>query len=149
MLELDVKNKISLQMSCDAFYWLYCGDEPLDPDNLEEAEEIAAMFPHGFLIDDNYEFVVDDPGLIEAIFIPYRPDTFQADAYDKLTTEARLEIKYLSGDKLIYRLYNTKYGEYSGIWSRAEVPIETNKFGLRFFKTRGGSMFFLRNFLKA
>lgn len=151
MVELDAKNKTSLVLSFDAFYLLYCGEEPLiDPASAEaEAKEIQDMFPHGFYIEDNYEYVEDMPGFIEANFIPYRPSTFLPDAYDKLTNEARLEIRYLDNNMLEYRLYNDYKGEIGGAWERNVVPIETNKFKLRFFTTRGGSVFFLRNFIKA
>lgn len=147
MVELDINNKMQLQMSCDAFYLLYCGEEPLDDANINEAEEIAAMFPDGFFIED-YDLVEEDKSLIEATFIPYRPSAFQADYYLQLTTTSRLEIHKLSDTELEYRLYNIDKGEKQDIWARNKVPIETNKYKLQFFKTRGGSIFYLRNFIK-
>lgn len=148
MVELDAKNKVTLQMSCDAFFLLYCGEEPLDDENVPEAEEIAAMFPHGFLV-ENYEILADDTSLIEAVFIPYVPSTFSPDAYEDITTCHRLEIKYVTDTKIIYRLYDTMYGEVSGnIWDRGEAEVQTNEYGLRFFNTRGGSTFFLKHFKK-
>ena len=53
-----------MQISNDAFYYLYYGEEPLDDENMEEAQEIADMFPNGFVIEDNWENV-DDTDLIE------------------------------------------------------------------------------------
>lgn len=149
MVELDAKNKVTLQMSCDAFFLLYCGEEPLDDENIPEANEIAAMFPHGFSVED-YEILADDTSLIEAVFIPYVPSAFSPDAYDDITIYHRLEIKYITDTKIIYRLYDTRYGEVTdSIWARGETEVQTNKFGLRFFNTRGGSMFFLKHFKKA
>lgn len=147
-VELDINNKVQLQLSCDAFYLLYCGDEPLDDNNIEEADEIAAMFPYGFFIED-YDFVENDKSLIEAIFIPYRPSTFLADSYIQLTTSAKLEVRKLSDTELEYRLYDIDRGELQDIWARNIVPIEVNKYGRQFFTTRGGSIFYLKEFIKA
>jgi len=37
----------TIQLSSDAYYYLLNGEEPLDPDNLEEAYEIAERYKYG------------------------------------------------------------------------------------------------------
>jgi len=37
----------TIQLSGDAYYYLLNGEEPLDPDNLEEANEIAERYEYG------------------------------------------------------------------------------------------------------
>lgn len=59
-------------LSNDAFFWLKDEDDPIDEDNLEEAEEILALFPNGFVIQDKWTYVDNDT--IEATFIPYIED---------------------------------------------------------------------------
>lgn len=60
-----------LQLTNDAFFTLYAGDEPIDETNLEEANRIAAQFPGGFTIADDW-VVLGDTGLIEATFMENR-----------------------------------------------------------------------------
>lgn len=59
-------------LSNDAFFWLKDEEDPIDEDNLEEAFEILALFPNGFVIQDSWEYVDND--LISATFIPYVED---------------------------------------------------------------------------
>ena len=47
---LDYSKKQTLQISNDAFCFLYYGEEPLDEDNLEEANEVSEMFSNNFYI---------------------------------------------------------------------------------------------------
>ena len=47
---LDTTRAIELQISNDAFFYLLEEEEPLDEANLEEAQEILAMFPNGFVV---------------------------------------------------------------------------------------------------
>lgn len=56
-----------LKLTNDAFFALYCGEEPIDEVNLEEAKNIAAQFPHGFTIGEDW-VELGDTGLIEAVF---------------------------------------------------------------------------------
>ena len=49
---LDYSKKQTLQISNDAFCFLYYGEEPLDEDNLEEANEmliVGNIFPIIFI----------------------------------------------------------------------------------------------------
>ena len=67
-------NKAEIRLlSNDAFFWLKDEEDPIDEDNLEEAQEILSMFPNGFIIAENWKYADDDT--IEATFIPYVEDT--------------------------------------------------------------------------
>ena len=61
---LDYSKKQTLQISNDAFCFLYYGEEPLDEDNLEEANEVSEMFSNNFYIEDDWK-AVDNSDLIE------------------------------------------------------------------------------------
>ena len=50
---LDYSQQQTMQISNDAFFYLLEEEEPLDEENLEEAYEILALFPHGFNIEEN------------------------------------------------------------------------------------------------
>lgn len=78
--KLDNTKAKQLQLSNDAFYYLMYGEDPLDDDNLDEAKEIAAMFPFGFSISD-WEYVEGENDLIEATFIPYIEDDVKYDGW--------------------------------------------------------------------
>lgn len=67
--KLDPSKAQTWLISNDAFFWLKDEEDPLDESNLEEAEEILAMFPNGFVIQDNWKYT--EPDTIEATFIPY------------------------------------------------------------------------------
>lgn len=56
-------------LSNDAFFWLKDEEEPLDEENLEEAEEIMKLFPNGFVIKDDWSY--DEEDSVKATFIPY------------------------------------------------------------------------------
>ena len=67
-------NKAEIRLlSNDAFFWLKDEEDPIDEDNLEEAQEILSMFPNGFVIAENWKYVDDDT--IQATFVPYVEDT--------------------------------------------------------------------------
>lgn len=57
-----------LRLSNDAFWLLYCEEEPIDEANIAEAQAIAAQFPNGFTIADDW-IELEDTGLIEATFL--------------------------------------------------------------------------------
>ena len=58
---LDRSKTLELQISNDAFFYLLEEEEPLDEANLEEAQEILAMFPNGFVIEDGWKPVRTAP----------------------------------------------------------------------------------------
>ena len=72
--KLDLEKAVTLQISNDAFWFLYQDEEMIDEDNMEEAEEVLSMFANGFVIKDDYKIVDDEPDLIECTFIPYVED---------------------------------------------------------------------------
>lgn len=90
----DYSKKQIIQISNDAFYYLYYGEEPLDENNLEEAEEVSAMFPYGFLIEEDWK-TVEDSDLIEASFVPFVQDLADYDEYENLTKYIQQQIKWI------------------------------------------------------
>ena len=66
---LDYSKKQTLQISNDAFCFLYYGEEPLDEDNLEEANEVSEMFSKKLYIEEDWK-TVNASDLIENNFIP-------------------------------------------------------------------------------
>lgn len=141
MYILDYSQAQSFQLSNDAFFYLLQDEEPLDEDNLEEALEIMELFPNGFEIQDNWQ-AVKDTDLIEAVFVPYRPEIFKYDEYFELTKYQQLQIKRLDNKQVkIWRTDSQKnlrdeLGEFS---------ILINKYGLEYLQIEG-CIFFLKRF---
>ena len=96
---LDYSKKQTLQISNDAFCFLYYGEEPLDEDNLEEANEVSEMFSNNFYIEDDWK-VVDDSDLIECTFVPYVEDQADYDEYEDLTKYIQQQIKWLDANHI-------------------------------------------------
>lgn len=95
----DKDNAQVLQLSNDAFYYLYYEEEPLDENNLEEAKELMAQFPDGFYIEDNWE-TIEGTDLIEATFVPFtRRISADYDAYLDITKYVQIQIKWIEKDK--------------------------------------------------
>lgn len=150
----DRSKKQVMQISNDAFYYLYYGEEPLDENNIEEAEEVSAIFPNGFEIEDNWK-TVEDSDLIEATFIPYIKDSADYDEYYDITNNIQLQIKWLDTDQVKMWWYNSKTGtrELQGTFR-----VYTNEYGHRCFHTGEDqiksfvtgkmSLYFLKNFKK-
>lgn len=65
---LDNKGADILRLSNDAFLYLTQEEEPLDEDNLLEAQQLCEDFPFGFEI-TSHKYVED--GLVEVIIVPY------------------------------------------------------------------------------
>lgn len=108
---LDNTKAKTFQMSNDAFHYLMYGEDPLDEDNLEEANEISAMFPFGFSI-GYWEYVEDEDDLIEATFIPYVKDDIKYDGYkDFVTKNHVIKYKKLTHTTAQIRIENVKTGE--------------------------------------
>lgn len=72
--KLDATKSQTLQISNDAFWYLYQEDEMLDESNMEEAKEVMQLFPFGFIIKEDFKVVEDETDLIECTFIPYIED---------------------------------------------------------------------------
>lgn len=147
--KIDYSKKQVLQLSNDAFYYLYCGEEPLDDDNIEEALEIQAMFPNGFEIEDNWS-AVENSDLIEAMFVPYVENIIDYDEYENLTKYAQIQIKWLEASKVRVWVSNSEKGTRE---LRGDCDILVNAFGLKYFelidKSNRKSIFYLKHFMKA
>lgn len=106
MYRLDFDAKTVVQISNDAFHMLMYDEEPIDPDNAEEAEEIKAMFPNSFIIDDNWDYLDDEPGMVECTIIPYKPDDFKYDLYSNQINGWQLQVKIVEPKSTVqYRFY--------------------------------------------
>lgn len=150
---MDYSKKQVMQISNDAFYYLYYGEEPLDDENMEEAQEIAGMFPNGFIIEENWE-EVDDTDLIECTFVPYVEDDMDFDEYQNLTKYIQLQIKWLDADNIRAWWFNEENGTRE---LQGDFKVYTDNYGHRCFHTgeqdKGFvsgkmSLYFLKHFKK-
>lgn len=62
-------DELRLQVSNDVFQYFYKGEEPLDEESWEEIEELKEEFPLGCKVLDNWQYLQDEPGMIEATFV--------------------------------------------------------------------------------
>lgn len=149
---LDYSKKRTLQISNDAFYFLYYGEEPLDEDNLEEANEVSEMFSNNFYIEDNWK-TVNESDLIECTFVPYIED-YDYDAYLDFGPYFQQQIKWLDANNIRLWWFKKQTGarELCG-----DFKVYTNKYGHKYFHTGGqdnnfvagkSSIYFLKNFKK-
>lgn len=114
---LEYDKAQTLQISNDAFFLITAEEEPLDEENLEEAQEILSMFPNGFYIKEDWK-TVENSDLIEATFIPYVEDTDVWDECQNLTNNIQLQIKWLDAGHIKAWWYNNQNGtrELKGIF---------------------------------
>lgn len=150
---LDYSQQQTMQISNDAFFYLLEEEEPLDEENLEEAYEILALFPHGFNIEENWK-AVEDSDLIECTFVPYVEDDMDFDEYEELTKYLQQQIKWLDTNTIRVWWYNLQTGARE---LRGDFKVYTNKSGHRCFHTGDQdkefvagkmSLFFLKHFKK-
>lgn len=150
---LDKSRALELQITNDAFFYLLEEEEPLDETNLEEAQEILAMFPNGFVIEEGWK-PVEDSDLIEAIFIPYIIDNADYDEYFELTAYIQMQIKWLDTTHIRMWWYNSKTGSRE---LQGDFKVCTNEYGLKYFYTGNqdesfvagkNSLFYLKHFKK-
>lgn len=150
---LDYSQQQTMQISNDAFFYLLEEEEPLDEENLEEAYEILALFPHGFNIEENWK-AVEDSDLIECTFVPYVEDDMDFDEYEELTKYLQQQIKWLDANTIRVWRYNLQTGARE---LRGDFKVYTNKSGHRCFHTGDQdkefvagkmSLFFLKHFKK-
>lgn len=151
---LDYSQKRVLQLTNDAFFFLLNGEEPLDENNLEEAQRISCVFPQGFLIEESWKYIKQS-GLVECTIIPYlkqKEEPIDFEAYENLSKYIQLQIKWLSPSTIKAWWYNkqTNTRELLG-----EFLIRTNKNGLQYFHTGDqandfvvgkSSLFYLKRF---
>lgn len=109
--KLDNSKLKVMQVSNDACYYLLYGDEPLDDENLDEAKEIEAMFPNGYVV-SSWEPLDDEPGMVEIAIIPYVKDDTK---YDKqknyIAKDWVIRFKYIGSDRVHVNIYNEATGE--------------------------------------
>lgn len=142
MLILDHTQAKQIQLSNDAFYYLAYGEDLLDEDNLDEANEIADMFPLGFSVQDDW-ITVEDSDLIEATFIPYAIDAPDFDAYLEVINNWQLQITYSADKKTVDIQYWHPIEKPFGIEKNVAIWYKDNK---PFIKTKEGSIYRLDKF---
>lgn len=151
--KLDKNKALELQITNDAFFYLLEEEEPLDEANLEEAQEILAMFPNGFVIEEGWK-PVEDSDLIEATFIPYTVDNADYDEYFELTARMQIQIKWLDTIHIRVWYYDS---ETSARELQGDFKVYANEYGLKCFHTGNqdndfvpgkNSLFYLKYFKK-
>ena len=150
---LDYSQQQTMQISNDAFFYLLEEEEPLDEENLEEAYEILALFPHGFNIEENWK-AVEDSDLIECTFVPYVEDNMDFNEYEEFTKYLQQQIKWLDANTIRVWWYNLQTGARE---LHGDFKVYTDKSGHRCFHTGDQdkefvagkmSLFFLKHFKK-
>lgn len=64
--QIELGKPTEIWLSNDAFFYILSGEEPLDEDNLAEAEEVLSYFPNGF---DIVEWHYEETDMVAATFI--------------------------------------------------------------------------------
>lgn len=150
---LDYSKAQTMQISNDAFFFITEEEEPLDEENLEEAQEVLSMFPNGFYVEENWK-PVEDSDLIEATFIPYVEDEDDWDKYQDLTKYLQMQIKWLDASHIRVWWYNSQKGTRE---LRGDFKVYTNQYGHKGFHTGEQdkefvpgkmSLYFLKHFSK-
>ena len=152
--KLDYSKAQTMQISNDAFFFITEEEEPLDEENLEEAQEVLSMFPNGFYVEENWK-PVEDSDLIEATFIPYVKDEDDWDEYQDLTKYIQMQIKWLDANHIRAWWYNCQKGTRE---LQGDFKVYTNQYGrLKCFHTGEQdkefvsgkmSLYFLKHFSK-
>lgn len=151
---LDYSKAQTMQISNDAFFFITEEEEPLDEENLEEAQEVLSMFPNGFYVEENWK-LVEDSDLIEVTFVPYIKDEDDYDEYHDCGPYLQEQIKWLDKDHIRLWWYRIKTGVRE---LRGDFKVHTNEYGHRCFYTGSNqdgefvpgkmSLYFLKNFSK-
>ena len=150
---LDCSKAQTVQISNDAFFFITEEEEPLDEENLEEAQEVLSMFPNGFYVEENWK-PVEDSDLIKATFIPYVEDNYDYDEYQDLTKYIQVQIKWLDANYIRAWQYNNQKGTRE---LQGDFKVYTNRYGLKCFHTGEQdeevvpgkmSLYFLKHFSK-
>ena len=146
-------DEIRLQVSNDVFQYFYKGEEPLDEESWEEIEELKEEFPLGCKVLDNWQYLEDEPGMVEATFASveyteeeeeYNPNA-QLEAWDmnmELFNEWRVVLLWLRVGETARIAF---WHPCKGVDSEQEVTI-LRKYNNDYFITEKGSYFFLKHF---
>lgn len=91
---LDKSKAKTIELSNDAFFYIYKDEEPLDDDNIVEAKNILAQFPNGFVILD---WAYAEASRVSATFAPYVDNYVEYDGQMPfICKDWVLRYKYLS-----------------------------------------------------
>lgn len=110
-MEILQKEPLRLAISNDAFYCLYYDEEPIDDIFLDEAKKVAAMFPNGYIIAEDWQSI-EDTGLIEATFLAIAAKPDWPTHY----------LNVFNGWKLLFRLLSKEVAKIQ-IWHETK-PVE-------------------------
>lgn len=120
-------------MSSDAYYYLLCGEEPLDDDNYSEINTLMREYPNGYELSDIIS-ADNERGLITTKITPYDVNDMEYDLYLQLTKYISVQLAWVDAGRKAVRVwwYNNRSGarEYKG-----EFLIRTNEFGQEYFQT--------------
>lgn len=151
--KLDYSQKRKMQISNDAFFYLLEDEELLDEKNLDEAQKILALFPHGYYIEDNWK-AIEGSGLIECTFVPYIENDVDFDEHQELTKYIQQQIKWLDANTIRVWWDNSQTGIRK---LQGDFKVYTDKRGNRCFHTGNQnqefvpgkmSLYFLKHFKK-
>lgn len=127
-LDYCIEKAEVVQLSNDAYFYLACGEQCLDEDNYEEAEELRTQFKYGFKFDKQYGIdFVEDSDMIECRIIPICECKTPFTHY-RLDKKWHKSEFYYSPDKKqayyrIYDMYNGRFRDYG--WN----DVIINQFG--------------------
>ena len=88
----------TIQITGDAFYYLRDGEEPIDPDNLEEAEEFKTLF-------GNFRFISDPEPIIGTDIVEVK---ISAAEQKKIAGQFLFEFIILPNKKVHVRVFDSK-----------------------------------------
>lgn len=140
---LDFENADYIIVSNDTFYFLKFDEQPLDDNSYKEIDEICKAYNNNFTISDDYQFL--ENGKVSIEIIPYKEDSFEYDLYTDLFNDWQVQFKWIDDKTAKVRYFNP----YKEPKEEEIVEVVVNKFGLREFKTKGGSLYPLKCFKKA
>lgn len=88
----------TIQITGDAFYYLRDGEEPIDPDNLEEAEEFKTLF-------GNFRFISEPEPIIGTDMVEVK---ISAAEQKKIAGQFLFEFIILPNKKVHVRVFDSK-----------------------------------------
>ena len=88
----------TIQITGDAFYYLRDGEEPIDPDNLEEADEFKTLF-------GNFRFISEPEPIVGTDMVEVK---ISAAEQKKIAGQFLFEFIILSNKKVHVRVFDSK-----------------------------------------
>lgn len=129
---LDYSKAQAMQISNDAFFFIAKEEEPLDEENLKEAQEVLSIFPNGFYVEDKDDW----------------------DEYQNINKYWQIQIKWLDSNHIQMWWYDRQKGTRE---LQGDFKVYTNQYDLKCFHTgeqdkefvpRKTSLYFLKRFSK-